>query len=306
MNLFKFIISANLILFYNIAFSALENSDNLFNNEVTSLYSFSPHTLSQKEIEKKSKLLDIFWKKISNDPNKYKQLLRNELKLNSHSPYFFYDGSKLLLSISNEKEDKILVLKAFQKSDLKDIQNTDYLLTVSKLGIEGFNTTDVAFHILSTPNFKAFIGQHALIVGQDYSFISMLMPINQDFYVDKALKRIKIEQDVTAQRSLLKLLWYSDTPEAIKFLATVSSNTKYNKKIRAFAEKLADESELKETVAKEKLNKLHKALGLNANSTYSQLKALRKKRFNRISDESLTELDQLTFLMKRQRLLEKL
>lgn len=256
--------------------SAHGASDNSFKNEVTALYNFAPHTLSEKEIEGKSKLLDGFWKKVTNSPNKYKKLLRVELSGNNHSPYFYYDGSKLLLSISNKKEDKILALKGIQKSELKDIQSTDYLLTVTKLGLEGFDTADSAFHILSNPDFKAFIVQHALTLGQDYSLICMLMLINQNLYIDKALTRIKNETDATAMESLLKLLWYADTPEAIKAITSISTDTKHSAKIIELAKKLANESGQKERVPEEELNNFYKALGISDATTYNELKELEK------------------------------
>lgn len=297
----KTILTAVIFIFMVSAFAS-DNSS--FNKEITALYNFAPHTLSRKEVEEKSKLLDMFWKKITNNPDKYKHLLRNELSINNHVPYFFYDASKLLLTISNEKEDKILALKAIQKTDLKSIQNTDYLLTVTRLSIEGFDTSDAAFHILSAPDFKAFIVQHALTLGQDYSLVSMLMPINQDLYINKALIRIKNETDDIALSSLLKLLWYSDTPEAVKAIASISTDNKYSAGIIKLAKNLANESNLKKSVPEEKLNKLYKSLEVNTDVTYDELKTIRRKRFNRVSDEALIELEQITILMKRKRVLK--
>src|SRR5437879_1466385 len=101
-----------------------------FHTKVVSLYSFEPHKLTSEQIEAKSKVLNSFWAEIKADPNRYLPLLRNELQDARNSAFFSYDGSKLLLDVSKERNDQALALDAIPRADLRSDQHTDYLRTV--------------------------------------------------------------------------------------------------------------------------------------------------------------------------------
>lgn len=79
-----------------------------FHGQVTALYSFSPHKLTEKEIEAKSKQLNVFWSETKARGEAGLKDLRLELGRPDASPFFSYDGAKLLLSLSNEREDREL------------------------------------------------------------------------------------------------------------------------------------------------------------------------------------------------------
>lgn len=50
----------------------------------------------------------------------------------------------------------------------------------------------------------------------------MLLPTNQDFRLRSAIERLRGEADVTAEKSLLLLLWYAQTSDADKTIAEFS------------------------------------------------------------------------------------
>ena len=50
----------------------------------------------------------------------------------------------------------------------------------------------------------------------------MLLPTNQDFWLRSAIERLQGEADVTAEKSLLLLLWYAQTSAADKTIAEFS------------------------------------------------------------------------------------
>lgn len=154
-----------------------------FHAKVVGLYSFEPHKLSSEQIEAKSKVLDSFWEEVKADPKRYLPLLRNELRDARNSAFFSYDGSKLLLALSKERNDQALALEAIPRADLRGIQHTDYLRTVHGFARNGFNTIKAALRVLDYPDFEAFIVQHALTLGQDYSLIYMLFPMPDSNYV---------------------------------------------------------------------------------------------------------------------------
>lgn len=138
-------------------------------NQITAVYAFSPHKLSAEEQKDISLELDAFWDKVESSQDLYLPALREALSRDNHSPFFYYDASKLLLHLSNSNEDKQIALNAFTKTDLRGVNSTDYLRTVTSLSIEGFDTASAALHILTLPDFKAFIPQHSLTLGQNYS-----------------------------------------------------------------------------------------------------------------------------------------
>jgi hypothetical protein len=116
-----------------------------FNRSLISVYSFQPHTLTADEITAKSKELDKFWDMVEADPPRYLLLLRQALADATNPSFFFYDGSKLLLSLSSEREDQEIALQAIPRGDLRDIQHRDYLTTVAQLASRSWRN----------PNFKS-------------------------------------------------------------------------------------------------------------------------------------------------------
>lgn len=256
-----------------------------FHAEILKYYSFQPHTLSKKGIEKKSSELDQFWKKVQSNKELYLPLLRSELQNYSNPSFFFYDGSKLLLSMSEEQTDKMLLLKAMPRVDLRDIQLNDYLFTIHNLAREGLDTSEAALHILKYPDFKAFIVQHYLTLGQDYSFLYMLIPTQEEYYLTKLVDRLKTERDPTAQKTLLKALWYTMTDVGDKAIEEFHQDKKKPEETRKLAKELLDRNLKSETA------------GQSSNAIFSSLKQKRKEVMRRISDEALLEFDALTMLM---------
>jgi len=63
-------------------------ADESLSDEIQKVYSFSPGKLSRDEIKSKSKLLDVFWNKISSDKKRYLPVLRKELS-KDENPQFF-------------------------------------------------------------------------------------------------------------------------------------------------------------------------------------------------------------------------
>ena len=175
-----------------------------------------PHTLSSAQIDQKSGLLDQFWTKAKSQRGVYVPELRRELADFSNPPFFLFDGSQLLLSLSDAPADRKIVLSAIAHTDLRDLQLKDYFLLVQRMAAQGEDTIAAAFHILPEPKFQVFIPQHSLTLAQDYCLVYMLLPTNQDFWVQPAIERLRAETDVTAQKSLLLLLWYAQTPDSDK------------------------------------------------------------------------------------------
>lgn len=252
--------------------------------EIQRVYNFQPHTLSSAQIAEKSALLDQFWTKAKSQREIYVPGLRQELGDISNPPFFLFDGSKLLLSLSNDSADRKIILSAIAHTDLRDLQLRDYFLLVHSMAAQGEDTTDAAFHILAQPKFQVFIPQHSLTLAQDYCLIYMLLPTNQDFWVQPAIERLHAENDMTAQNSLLLLLWYAQTPTSDKAIGECSTDPGKPQASRAYAIELLHR---KESVG------LAKRVTAFTTSEES-LRQARRERLKAVSDEALYDLDSYT------------
>lgn len=251
-----------------------------FHQRVAALYSFAPHRLNARQIERKSKALDGFWAEVKANPARYLPLLRRELGDGSGPSFFAYDGSKLLLSVSQDRKDETLALQAIPRVDLRDVQQTDYLVTVHWLATRGLDTTKAALRILDYPQFKAFIVQHALTLGQDYSLIYMLFPMPDSNFVGPLIARLDKEKEPVSQMSILLALWYSMTPEGKAAVARFGADAGKPAKARAYARRLSGREA--------------PMTSMFTLSSVAELKKERRKVMYRISDEALDEFDALT------------
>src|SRR5262245_45393157 len=76
-----------------------------FHDRVVSTYNFLPRNLSEKEINAKSLELDAFWSDVKSHGPQGLEELRTELKRSDMPVFFYFDGAKLLLSLSKSQAD---------------------------------------------------------------------------------------------------------------------------------------------------------------------------------------------------------
>src|SRR5262249_40024013 len=95
------ILVATAVVVSGSAFGApLPEEAGSFGREVAKIYDSAPHELNQKQIDEKSKVLDAFWESVTAKPEVFLPLLRAELQADGRPAFFYFDGSKLLLSVS--------------------------------------------------------------------------------------------------------------------------------------------------------------------------------------------------------------
>src|SRR5437016_4087678 len=80
--------------------------------EIQSIYNFQPHTLNHEQTMQKSVLLDKFWTKAKSQREVYVPGLRRELADFTNPPFFLFDGSMLLISLSKDPADRKIILAA--------------------------------------------------------------------------------------------------------------------------------------------------------------------------------------------------
>ena len=252
--------------------------------EIQKIYDFQPHTLTSAQIAQKSALLDQFWTKATSQRDVYIPALRRELADTGNPPFFLFDGSKLLMSLSNDPADRKIIVSALAHTDLRDLQWTDYFLFVQSMAAKGEDTTAAAFNILVQPKFQAFIPLHSLTLNQDFCLIYMLLPTDQSFWLHPAIARLHTEPDVTAQKSLLLLLWYAQTSDSDQALRDFSSEPGKPQVSKDYARKLINPKEITATETD----------GTESTTNEETLRQARRERLKVVSDEALYDLDSYT------------
>jgi hypothetical protein len=259
--------------------------------QVEQTYNFQPHLLSSQQITEKSAVLDQFWTKAKAEPSLYVPALRQELGDFKNPPFFLYDGSMLLLSLSNTQTDRRIALAAVARCDLRDVEPDEYFRQVHHMATLEEDTTAAAFHVLEDPNFKVFIPQHALTLGQNYVLIYLLLPSRQDYWLQPAVERLRAENDQTAQQSLLLLLWYAQTGVADRAIAAFAGDANKPSPSRTFAQELVQRQD--------KIGLKERTLALG--SSEASLRRKRSERLKAVSDEALIDLDQYTLMLMAKR-----
>ena len=259
--------------------------------EIQQVYNFQPHLLNRQQMAQKSTVLDRFWTHAEEQPALYVAALRQELVNFANPSFFLYDGSILLLSLSDTPADRKTALAAISRCDLRDLKATDYFLQVHHLATLNEDTTAAAFHVLEQPDFKVVFGEHVLTLGQDYALVYLLLPTDQNYWLEPAITRLGMERDQTAQQSLLLLLWYAQTDIADKAIRDFAADTAKPAAVRSYAQGLV--------ARKGNLAPAERAEALGTNE--ESLRQKRRERLKGVSDEALTDLDHYTMMLMSKR-----
>ena len=273
-----------------IASSAAGQSASI-HQQIQQTYNFQPHLLSNQQITEKSVALDQLWTRAKAEPSLYIPALRQELGDFKNPIFFLYDGSALLLSLSDTPADRKIALAAMARCDLRDVQAKDYFLQVHRMASLNDNTTAAAFHILEQPKFTVFIPQHVLTLGQNYALIYLLLPTDQDYWLQPAINRLRTETDETAQKSLLLLLWYAQTDAADQAMTAFAGDSNKPSASRTYANELVHR--------KDKIGVKDRAEALVASEP--SLRQKRRERLKAVSDEALIDLDDYTLTLVAKR-----
>ena len=280
------IVCGFLVLSLLLASSTADQSASI-HEQIRQTYNFQPHLLSHQQITEKSAALDQLWTRAKAELSLYIPALRQELGDFKNPTFFLYDGSTLLLSLSDTPADRKIALAAMARCDLRDVQAKDYFLQVHRMASLNENTRAAAFHILEQPKFTVFIPQHVLTLGQNYALIYLLLPTDQDYWLQPAVERLKIERDETAQKSLLLLLWYAQTDAADHALSAFASDANKPSASRTYARELVHR--------KDKIEAKQRAEALA--ETEASLRQKRRERLKAVSDEALIDLDDYTLML---------
>ncbi len=275
------------ILFLLLAVSQTFVFGQDFSSTVDSLYNFKPANLTYKEQEQKGILLDQFWTQVKNDTTQLLPKLRHALLTNKHNPYFYYDGSSLLLMLSKNKSDKELAVEAISKCDLNDISQKIYVQNLNRLANQGIDVTKPALKILADEKFSFFIPEHAMKFNQGYCLTYMLVPLENQVYIDTLISIFR-GHNLVAQKSIITTLWFTSDCKSDAFIKSIATDTTVPIEVRTYATKMMSYTEL----SKDQKSYL-KLIGK------SHVNELRKNALTRFSDEAIEELDMTTRIIRK-------
>jgi hypothetical protein len=279
----KFSKFAKCILFIILSNGVTQSFCQSMSADIDNIYNFSPNKLTRKEQEGKIKYLDEFWNKVKSDSTLYLPQLRRELTTNTHNPYFYFDGTGLLLSISHTKADKILAAESIAKCDLKDIDQKIYVQTLNSLAFDSINISKAALKILDYPNFRFYLVQHVMYFNQDNCLAYCLLPMNDNFYIDTIINRFSTA-DTTGQFSILYTLWLGYSCKGDSLIHASSKNIALPKVVRDFADTL---SQVNYPIDND-----------NVGKSFDQLIDMHKRALRRFSDEGVSDLMASTMAMR--------
>jgi hypothetical protein len=254
--------------------------------EIDSIYNFQPGKLSDKEKESKFPPLDRFWDKVKSDTSGYLPQLRFELRVAEHNPFFYYDGSGLLLSLSKTKADKELAVQAIAKCNLDDISQKIYVTTLNKLAQEGIDVTVAAVKILRDDKFSFFLPQHAMTFDQGYCLTYMLLPQENNNYVDTLISLFPTVSTIS-KKSIITTLWFACSCKGDNFLKSIGTNQTMEEEVRDYVNKIMGYTKL----SKDQQEYIKMA-------GREHLAEIRKMSLQRFSDEAIDELDMTTRILR--------
>jgi hypothetical protein len=246
--------------------------------EVKTIFNFTPSELTKAEQQKIFPKLDKFFNKVISNKKEYLQPLRDELLRNDNNPYFYFDGGILLMEISNELSDLQLVADALVKTNLKDLVPKLYLQRLLELSIKGVNVIDAGLHIYSDPTFQVFIVEHSLLLNQGECLKFILPRYDSELYVNKLIDIYSESDLASTKKSIITLLYYSRSCKADSFIKSTLKNND-SKEIKVLIKNI-----LKLEPKKRKPEKIK----------YQEIRRKINNVMNRISDEAIYELNQLT------------
>jgi len=249
-----------------------------FHEEVQTVFNFTPSELSKEEQQKIFPKLDKFFNKVISNKTEYLQPLRDELLRNDNNPYFYFDGGILLMEISNEPSDLQLVADVLVKTNLKDLVPKLYLQRLLELSIKGVNVIDAGLHIYSDPTFQVFIVEHSLLLNQGECLKFILPRYESELYVNKLIDLYSETDSVSTKESIITLLYYSRSCKADSFIKSTLKNNN-SKEIKILIKNI-----LKLEPKKRKSEKIK----------YQKIRRKINNVLNRINDEAIYELNQLT------------
>jgi hypothetical protein len=189
-----------------------------FDGQLKRTYGFRPSQLSAKAKEVKSKQMDAVWEAVRADPGTLVPCLKVALARPTEDTWFLFDGSQLLVTHDESRESKAFLLDALSRVPLDDVDLRSWVGAASALGLDGFDTSQLARRWLSYPRAEYFLPEHGGHRVDRETGAMFLFGALDERYATPALTEIARASDARAKEIATWLLMSQATPEALREL----------------------------------------------------------------------------------------
>lgn len=258
------------------------DSQQAMHQRIIAVYDFHPHTVTDAIREQKSNEMDAFWNEVQQHQQVDLPFLRAELT-NPQAPAFFHmDGAQLLLSLSSSPADQALAVSAMSTADLSDVTPSAYFYSIHELSMKGVDTTAAALHVLDDPSFVVYVPQHAMTLHAPDCLLFLLLPVDPSKWLSAVSQKLAATKSSEAQRALVTLIFYAQTPESDRVLDTVASSAYLPDAVRKTAGNW-----------KQAANEAYKHK-VDVPGDEAQVREARRQRLNAVSDEAIDDVQEMT------------
>lgn len=294
-----------------------------FESMVHKTYDFDVSKLTDEMKDKKSAEMDAFWKFVESGAGTYLPLLRQELGKDSLNRFFYYDGAMLLGKLSQSRDDINLILRTVTKADINDVDQSQYFRFVHWAGCQGYDTYADVRMMIDCPSFSVTIPEHSLKMSRSDAVLYALLPVDEKYYLDPLIERLKIEKDPRTAMTILTVVAYTISDKGQKAIKAYADSA-----VDSEAKKFAGDFltlENKKSLPSRSVSSRHENLEkflqmftgreydskeinfdqfvkdapyLVTRRDYAMIKKYRSIQSQRVSDEAMGEIEYLSMLMR--------
>lgn len=249
-------------------------------------YHLEPHAIQDKETFKAydAEIMAV-WEEASKRPDEFISALQTMLPGQDMIPYFYYDGALLLVTLQETPSNFNLAASCLVKGDPRDVRGEPHLHALIAFGSRGLDVTDAALEILDC-DYQVYLVDHVINLGQNYCFIYAVSQLPVDRVLAAVTKRLEKPMNPTAKASVALWAHYAATAAAndllIKLAADLPKEKEYD-----YLRRLATKVKAGVTLTPDQQKRL------------DELRAIRQKTWQRLSDEALGEADEYTAEMRK-------
>lgn len=249
-------------------------------------YHLEPHTIRDDETFKAydAEIMSV-WEEASKKPAEFIAALQKMLPGQDMIPYFYYDGALLLVTLQETPANFNLAASCLVKGDPRDVRGVPHLHTLIAFGSRGLDVTDAALEVLDF-DYQVYLVDHVINLGQNYCFIYAVSQLPTERVLAAVTKRLEKPMSSTAKASVALWAYYAATPAAndllVKIAAELPKEEEFDS-LRRHASKV--KAGIQPTPEQQK--------------RLDELRLIRQKTWQRLSDEALEEADGYTNEMRK-------
>lgn len=192
---------------------------------VKKTYNFDAARLSDRQKMAKEKVLNQFWKVVKSQKKQYLPCLRAEVQNRNANKFFRYDGVNLLNSLDPSADSKKLMIEVYLATDLDIVGPERWLVTLARLGYEGFDISRAASRWLSDPKAHYTQGMHGDFNVSDFVGALFLFGSMSEATATPALVKIVSNPRHPKREAALSILMDQATPAAFKAINALDAGT---------------------------------------------------------------------------------